>query len=199
MKLGIDIDGVLANFTDAYTELLFKESGVRLPPASDEWPTEWQCDRVDGITAKHRSAAWDHINSTDWQARHLPIKGALQAIQRLNIISATGNSVYFITSRGGDMAKFHTETWLRFHGSVLPTVLIANRKGPVAAGLELDVFVDDKLQNIDEVREATCGECFTRCYLIDRPYNQKNGYTRASSLGAVLDIEFPLMRMKEAA
>ena len=201
-RIGIDLDGCLANFNDAYTALLTKESGVEFPPTSDEWPTEWYYDRPEGVSAAHRSAAWEVIKSTDFWGRLTPLEGALDSLQRLNILRATGHDIYFITSRPGKMAKFYTEEWLRLSGMQNPTVLIASNKGPVAQGLELDVFVDDKPENLNDVAEARAE---VRAYLVDRPYNRTylpplcGGGVRVKSVGEMLDIEFPLTQLRRAA
>lgn len=168
MRIGVDIDGVLANFTDAYAKILTKQTGVKFPKLSAEWPTVWYWEREAGITKLQERAAWKEIEDTHFWGVLIPLPGAIEALQHLNVMAQTGHEVYFITSRPGARAKHLTEMWLRGHGVEYPTVIIAHEKGPLAAALKLDVFIDDKMENVRDVANARDK---TRVYIIDSPYN----------------------------
>jgi uncharacterized HAD superfamily protein len=189
MKIGVDIDGVLADFTSAFNALVKAEYGITLPNPAPSW--NWHRDG--GVTKEMDSKLWGYIMDSMWWGTLFPMTGAVEALERLNLMSRAGDDIYFITSRPGKLSKFLTEMWLKFHGMDAPTVLVTSNKGPVVKGLGLDVFVDDKPENNYEVIQAT-GYGEVRVYLIDAPYNQwadqpKNYGTRIASLSAVLDLE----------
>lgn len=162
MRIGVDIDGVLANFTDSYTDLLTKETGITFPRFCAEWPTEWYFDRAalnQHYTPEAAKAVekrvWNHIMSSDFWAHLHALPGAIDVLAELR---DSGDQVYFITSRPGKNAKALTEYWLRMHGMDNPTVLVVSSepaKGHIAKGLVLEAFIDDKPENCIEVRNAT--------------------------------------------
>jgi len=205
MRAGFDIDGVLAQFNDAYAAILTKVSGVKFPPESDDYPAVWYWEREEfanqGYDKKmadgFEDAAWDRISSTDfWGGLHA-YPGALDALNRMRALKYEGHDFYFITSRSGYLAKFYTEMWLSLHGMSNPTVLIAMDKGPIIKALKLDVFVDDKVENVLDALEAnpTC-----RVYVIDRPWNRPGEAMsdplkealRVKSINTVMAREFPV-------
>lgn len=188
MKIGVDIDGVLADFTKSFNALVRAEFGIELPyPA----PT-WQWHREGGVTKQQDNQLWNIIKTTHFWATLVPMPGAIDAIARLDQLSHDGHDVYFITSRPGKLAKFHTEWWLKAYGMNFPTVLVTSDKGPVVKGLGLDIFIDDKPENNLEVLEAVGRSPKVHVFLVDAPYNQwadnPSVYgVRIHSLGEVFD------------
>lgn len=82
--------------------------------------------------------------------------------------------VVFITNRkdgAGYPIEDQTAQWLieKFH-IWQPNVIISDNKGPVAAGLKLDYFIDDRPKNVEEV---IAGSPDTETYLLDTTYNQE--------------------------
>jgi 5'(3')-deoxyribonucleotidase len=201
VKIGIDIDMVLADYVKGYNALAKAELGIDLPDPA----TTWEWDRDNGVTKEQANKLWAYIKTSMFWGSLLPMPGALEALESLNALTLQGHDVYFITSRPGHLAKFLSEMWLKFHGMDTPTVIIAHEKGPIAKGLDLDVFVDDKPENNKDVIDATGRYCVVpggglrtniRAYLIDHPYNQWadqpfNYGERIANLNEVLDIEFP--------
>jgi len=199
MKIGIDIDGVLADFNKSYKELIERESGLTLPPLSDDYPDTWYYERAAGVTREQEAKVWEEIKSTQFWGMLQPLNGAVTALQHLNAMRFAGHHIYFITARTGKMAKFYTEMWLMFHGMNLPTVLIADQKGGLVKGLQLDVFVDDRPENIEDVWRVSSK---TRLYLINQPWNRgvalPGRVHRVPNIEAVLNLELPIVK-KEAA
>lgn len=210
-RLGIDLDGVVARFDQAYARLIMRETGHFIDIENPEWPEEWYWDRAllnkhyDKKEAKRlENLIWDRdIKVTPFWGGLGEYPGTFEAMDRLRLSIFAGVDAYFITSRPGHLAKFYTEMWLGLHGMRNPTVLIAHDKGPVIAGLELDAFVDDKPENI---LDAVKARPKIRAYLIDRPYNRDSEvlkdwdhYTRIPNLGAMLDIELKDIEEAKAA
>jgi hypothetical protein len=203
VKFGIDMDGVLCDFIQGYNALAKAQFGIELPyPA-----VTWDHGPTNGITKSQDNTLWELIKSTPFHGALHALPGALDAIGRLNVLGMQGHSVYFITSRPGPLAKFWAEVWLKNHGMDLPTVLIASKKGYVAKGLQLDVFVDDKPENnLDVLGAVGCQGLVdppVRVYLIDQPWNQwadqpLNYGKRVKDLNEVLDIELTQTERKAA-
>jgi len=199
VRIGCDIDGVLADFTSAFNALVRVEFDIKLPNPAPTW--NWH--REGGVTREQESKLWDYIKNSMWWGTLHALPGALDAIEKLNLRSKGGHDIYFITSRPGKLSKYLTEVWLKYHGMDTPTVLVTSDKGPVAKGLRLDVFVDDKPENITDVLIHSPS---TRSYLVDHLYNRGWDFTdtkvhtpdgqvitvqvaRVESLNSVLDIE----------
>lgn len=210
MRIGIDIDGVLARFDQGYARLIMRETGWFIDIENPNWPAEWYWDRalfkakgLNPQAAKQlENTIWDRdIKPTTFWGTLGEYAGTIQALDRLRLSVYAGYDIYFITSRPGHLAKFYTEMWLSLHGMLNPTVLIAHDKGPVISGLELDVFIDDKPENIVAAVEARPK---VRAYLIDRPYNHHPAvlegvdHIRVADIGTVLTIELGDMKEKAA-
>lgn len=170
MKIGIDIDGVLADFNTGYIDLIRRTTGIQLPPVSNVYPDVWHYERAAGVTKKQEHEVWEHIRNSEFWGQLFPLKGTLEVLDKLTQLRYEGHEIYFITSRVGKKVKFQTERWLSLYGMNNPTVLISDKKGPVAQGLELDVFIDDKPENCADVQLASPK---TRVFLLDQPYNRK--------------------------
>lgn len=211
MRIGIDIDGVLARFDQGYARLLIRETGHFLDIENPNWPSEWHWDRTflnqhfDAKEAKKiENKVWDEqIKPTTFWGTLGEYPGVLESMDRLRLATYAGVDAYFITSRVGHLVKFYTEMWLGLHGVRNPTVLIAHNKGPVIQGLELDAFIDDKPENI---RDAVQHRPKIRAYLVDRPYNRDSEilkdwdhYTRIEGIGEMLDIELRDIEKEKAA
>ena len=175
MKLGIDIDGVLAEFNTAFKKFF--------PKISDDFvPDVWDWPRKYGATDDELEEAWDILrDSSDFWRRLSPYPEMAEQSKVINDLSADGHEIYFITAREGWCAKFETETWLRQHGVAYPTVIISpgSRKWKVCSALELDAMLDDSLDNV-RVISNVC-----RTYLLDRPWNQQDyipNVTRVQSI-----------------
>lgn len=173
-KIALDIDGVLANFTDAYSKILTKITGQEYPPASDTFPPTWYWDRASGVTKDQESVAWGQIikSPTFWSSL-APLPGAKEVARLVNKMSRAGHEVFFITNRPGHAPKFQTEKWLYDLGVNYPTVIVAADKLPIIKALKLEFFIDDKAETIIDVANAG-GVEFT--YLRVAPYNREFTY-----------------------
>lgn len=191
-KWGFDIDGVLANFVDAFNAKLVEVTGrdlirpefVTNPPSWD-----WFGENGMGYTKKEQAATWDAIKADpQWWMGLSPLAGIGAVAEQWDELTRRGDHVYFVTARAGE-PKAITEDWLRAYGGFrLPTVLMAKEKGQVAKALALDVFVEDNLPNAISVLVDSPK---TRSYLIDRHYNQGNveGIIRVNSVAEMFERE----------
>ena len=173
MRIGIDIDGCLADFNSGFRDLIIAETGREIPEVSDTFPHCWNWPAAVGVTPEENARLWSIVrdgNSYFW-SRLSALPGAANTLQYLTARAYAGDEVYFITSRPGQCAKRQTESWLIRNGYNIepPTVLISDRKGFTARGLELDVFIDDKPENCLDV----CDESRARVFLVDAPWNRR--------------------------
>src|SRR3990167_11450671 len=110
MVLGIDVDGVIAQFTLAYGKLLTEiegedrlNKGWETDPA---FPPIWDWEIPAGVSKQTISTTWKHIIASDHFWRDLRvIDGAGDAIRQLNYRAKEGNQVFYLTHRMGYNAK----------------------------------------------------------------------------------------------
>jgi len=175
-------DGVLASFENGYADLLTSQTGITFPKGDPNFPAKWYWTGDFGVTKEQDARAWETIKASGcfWGSLE-PMPRAVEALALLRTLKAEGHNVYFITNRMGQHAKNQTEWWLMHHGGFpSPTVCLAEKKGPLAVGLDLDVFIDDKPENCLDVFEARTVKSKTfspdrhlcQVFLVDRPYNR---------------------------
>src|SRR5204863_9315618 len=107
-----------------------------------------------------------------------PLPGAVRFLDELwrwasheNWQGAGTVELYFLTKREGRRCKDQTEMWLQSHGYVgrPPTVcIVRGSKGPLAQSLGLDSVVDDRPENLIDVKRHRPA-CQT--ILVKAPYN----------------------------
>lgn len=165
--IGVDVDGVLASFNEAYMDLLVKQTGRDLFLPKPYLIETWAYPETIGYTKKEVSNAWEAIKESDnfWFGLS-PLEGAEEFIVDLYGLH---QDIYFITSRVGKDVKFQTECWLMVHGfATFPTVLICSKKGDACRILEVDYYIDDRIENCEDVRDRSL---YTDGYMYAQPWN----------------------------
>ncbi len=169
--LGIDLDGVLADFVSGYRLKCLDLVGRPLPKV----PTCWDFPQSCGYTDAEVIAVWEWIyQHPEWWGTLAPLAGPL--------LLPDDADVYFITNRPlRPGVKAVTERWLAYWYRVPhPTVVMTKRKGEAANALHLTRFIDDKPANLREVRLARSK---TRLTLCRRPWNQAEQHLWATVAG----------------
>jgi hypothetical protein len=168
LRIGFDMDGVLADFASAFRDhdkQLFgadahdaigepEREEERQAAATNATLTE---ERVAHARARRRreEAVWKSIEETpNFWASVRPIdKKAVARIHQLMLRHRW--EVFFITQRpatAGDTVQRQTQRWLVEQGFDLPSVLvIRGSRGAAAKALALDYHVDDSPQNCMDV------------------------------------------------
>jgi hypothetical protein len=191
------MDGVVANFESRFAPLLTEVTGITFPVADANFPPVWNWPEHYGVSMTDLNIAWSQVKGdrTFWGSLEEE-DDAREALAILNGLEENGLAdVYFITHRMGKKAKYATENWLIDRGMDNPTVMLVRDKHLAAVALQLDVYVDDRIENVNEVKRFTeeCG-IPTRVYLISKPYNQGlvtfPGVAPMESLRAVLEVEY---------
>lgn len=189
MKRAWDIDGCLADFNNAFRNLTKTELGIELPEITNEYPKiwNWPTDPLlpRPLTKAEYSHMWQVVGDGDFWETLGTYPETASCITLLRELRGEGDGIYFITSRPGKYAKHLTEFWLDAQGFECPTVLLSTQKGPVCVGLEIDIFVDDRPENCQDVL-AFCGNS-TQVFLLDRPYNREFDHPRISRVMSLMD------------
>ena len=148
LRLGIDVDGVVADFRSAFRALAERELGI----APDDVEAELSKAQVERL--------WKSVASTiNWWV-DIPAYEPDQ-IERLYKQARRGRwEVFFMTSRpasGGDTVQLQTQVWLERFGYYLPAVLTApgGARGELARSLRLDIALDDRVVNCMEIISAS--------------------------------------------
>lgn len=195
MRIGFDIDGVLAHFEAGYEKLIVEVTGKNLFPWEPgqnrcggspvwDWPQHF------GYTNEEVSAVWQRLkdSGTFWlDLDEMPGAAELRAVKH----RLTTHDVYYCTSRVGLDCKWQTEMWLGQHiNELTPTVLITSEKGLACRVLKLDAYIDD---NFDNAQNVVSDSPKTRVYLLDADYNRLVGLepsvTRVQSVSEFLSRE----------
>jgi hypothetical protein len=176
MRIGLDVDGVLADFIKPYQQLHVMITGRDTFVAGDNVdPPVWDWPALRGYTKDETSLVWEHIKaSKDFWRWMLPMNSNTTMLRNQYVDIVNAHDLYFITTRVGVNAKHQTEKWLGkwvcCFDTTTPTVLLAGyrQKGALAKGLGLDCYLDDNYGNCEDVvRESPT----TRTYLLEHCYN----------------------------
>ncbi len=191
MRIGVDIDGVLAQFNDAYIEKCIEVTGKDLFPPRPFDILTWNYPESFGYSKEEMSVVWGDIKASNWF--WLKLKAYPETSNALDTLRIRewrhGDEVYFITARPGVRVKAQTEDWIRSHCFYeeyrTPTVLISSLKGLCAQALKLDAYIDDRKENVWDVVGTG-----TRTFVMDRPWNQGNftDIQRVSSIQEMLAL-----------
>jgi hypothetical protein len=157
LRIGIDLDGVLADFRSAFraTAMHCLRRDVDDPAAALE-------GTPGSLTDKDIRKVWDHIARTPNWWMEVPAFEPEQIARLYACTPASAWEVFFLTKRpasAGDSVQFQTQWWIERFGFYLPAVLtVPGSRGDIANGLRLDLIVDDQLINCVEVVSASASK-----------------------------------------
>jgi uncharacterized HAD superfamily protein len=169
MMIGLDIDGVLADFITPFLQMLERRTGSgSIDPASVTDPNFMQHPFLTKeIVFECLEAA--SYNPDFWRTlAPLPTPAQWHALDRIS----GEHEVAFITHRWvRDTYDIHQITcdWLRRHGITDPVVYFTQEnKSVLVQKLKIEIFVDDRHENCADVATETSALVF----MPHRPYNQ---------------------------
>jgi hypothetical protein len=149
LRIGIDVDGVLADFRTAFHDAAVRSlrRSVNDAAGTDDAPS--------ALTARDVRRVWEYIEKTPNWWMEVPAYEPEQIARLYAITRASRWEVFFLTKRpssAGDSVQFQTQWWIERFGFYLPAVLtVPGSRGDIANGLRLDLLVDDQLINCVEV------------------------------------------------
>jgi hypothetical protein len=150
LRVGFDLDGVVADFRTAFLDAASKILG----PDAIRRPTSPLPD-LDAVSAADAKRVWKVLTETpNWWLGLAPYEP--DHIARLYQLARRHRwEVSFLTSRiptAGDSVQFQSQAWLEAHGFYMPAVVtVPGSRGEVANALRLDVIIDDQFLNCLEV------------------------------------------------
>jgi hypothetical protein len=164
LRLGFDVDGVLADFRTA-----FRAVAAQLAPHAFDAVSPSQSEAP--LSADDVRRVWDHIARTSNWWMQTEAYEPDQIARLYGLARSAGWEVFFLTKRppsAGDSVQFQTQWWIERCGFYLPSVLtVPGSRGDVARALRLDLIVDDQLINCVEVVSAAT----TKAILMQRTAN----------------------------
>ena len=173
MRLGFDLDDVVANNAAKIVEYLMNNFGI-------EWSIEHfsEC-RFDECTFSHDPELNKRIikemlvvaNDADAQFLAEPIEGAQETLQKLK---KDGHKIFFITSRL-KRNQPNTFKWLRKHKVPFDNLDVIGHnqeKGFYGRKHNLDMFIDDQVFNLESMYRYKV-KWRKGLLLFDRPWNMK--------------------------
>lgn len=171
LRIGFDLDGVLADMEAALAREAEKLFGPRLKsrePQPSEGALASMSDLVpddvsdDGLlrqelhlTANERGQLWGHVSEIDgfWESLDEIEPGTVTRLATLVIEKRW--EIIFLTKRpatAGATAQIQSQRWLEAKGFRLPSVyVVTGSRGLIAVALRLDIVVDDTLENCVDV------------------------------------------------
>jgi hypothetical protein len=152
LRIGIDVDGVLADFRTAFHETSRATLGRHVETLQDPKSTP-------ALAQDEVKRVWAAVARTpNWWMTLKPYEPD-QIARLYSLARAAGWEVFFLTNRprsAGDSVQFQTQWWIEHHGFYMPAVLtIPGSRGEVANGLRLNLVIDDLLLNCIEVVSAS--------------------------------------------
>jgi len=145
-RVGFDMDGVLADLASAIARHSHELFGSEAPAGP--------------IPPRRRRRLWNRVRAVEnfWETLDEIDAGG---VARLAAVAAERRwETIFLTTRpetAGDPAQMQTHRWLAARGFSCPNVFVVRRsRGQIAAALELDAMVDDRVQScVDVVSESS--------------------------------------------
>jgi hypothetical protein len=178
LRIGIDIDGVLADFRTAFRAAARRCLRRDIEESDDAAAGPLSPDEVRRV--------WEHIAKTQNWWMDVPAYEPDQIARLYSVMRAVGWEVFFMTKRppsAGDSVQFQTQWWIERFGFYLPAVMtVPGSRGDIANGLRLDMIIDDQLINCVEVISAASAKAI----LMQRaPDAAARGHATSRGIGVV--------------
>lgn len=143
LRVGVDLDGVLADFRSAFREVAWHVLHRDLE------------GEAESLAPHEQERVWRAIGATqNWWVGIQPYEP--DQIARLYAAAREGRwEIVFLTKRppsGGESVQTQTQWWLEQYGYLMPAVVtVPGSRGELANALRLDLLIDDLLVNCVEV------------------------------------------------
>ena len=176
LRLGIDVDGVVADFRTAFRAIAERELGI----APDDIEKELSKPEVERL--------WRNVSAASNWWLDVPAYEPDQIERLYAQVRRARWEVFFMTSRppsAGDSVQLQTQVWLERYGFYLPSVLTtpSGARGELARALRLDLALDDRLVNCLEIISASNAKALM---ILRAPSDPRAGETaEARGIGVV--------------
>ena len=171
LRIGCDLDGVLADMNAALAREAKKLFGPRLKeraqrqskgalapessPVHDGVSDNTPLLQELRLTASERRQLWHHVTEIDgfWESLDEIEPGTV--VRLASVAAERGWEIIFLTKRpatAGATAQVQSQRWLEARGFHLPSVYVVTAsRGLIAVALTLDIVVDDTPENCVDV------------------------------------------------
>lgn len=167
MRIGVDVDEVLAKFNESFASFVEQKLNREIPLSLFRTynlceTLQLPIDKVDELYYEY----FEHEISSEME----PILNSLEIIEEL----AKEHELIIITARDS-MHKTHTINWLEKHyPRIFKEVYFTNEdaegtKGDIAEKYNIDIHIDDAHHNIINVAKKGIP-----CLLFNKPWNQED-------------------------
>ena len=168
MKIGIDLDDVLADSLPHYLQAFNRRFGLDVELADAAWRI---ADRFPQIPRQEADNFFTELTKDGFFSSRPLFPGAKEAVEAL---AEDGHRLYIITGRS-PQEEAVTRGWLTYVGmsshfeAVMHRVRdpVGHHKSSAASGLQLDLFIEDELAVALAVSEMAIP-----VLLFDHPWNQ---------------------------
>jgi hypothetical protein len=171
LRIGCDLDGVLADMEGALVREAEKLFGARPPRTTGRGRSHDASSMADIVPSevadnaplqhelqlsdRERRALWRHVRGIEgfWESLDETEPGVVKKLARL--AAERRWEIIFLTRRpttSGDTPQLQSQRWLVKKGFPLPSVYVVTAsRGLIAAGLTLDIVIDDTPENCVDV------------------------------------------------
>jgi len=157
IKIGIDVDGVLADAMSAFLPRIKSDYGLDV---MIEDIVQYDFEKCTPVSKTMMDCIY---SDPDFFYSLKPLPDAVAATQYLRM---AGFEIFIITSRIPEMVGVTTD-WLEAHRFEFDSVVISNDKAHYASFVGLNYFIEDRYKTAMQLSE----HC--RVFLIDYPWNQR--------------------------
>lgn len=172
LRLGFDLDGVVADFRAAFLDVASKLLGHE----SIHRPGSPMPD-LDAVSASDAKRVWKIITDTPNWWLGLAAYEPGQIARLYQLARRYRWEVSFLTTRiptAGDSVQFQSQAWLESHGFYMPAVVtVPGSRGEIANALRLDLVVDDQFLNCVEVVGASQAKAILILQMSDKHLDEQ--------------------------
>lgn len=180
MRIGFDIDGVLADFRTGFLEAAGRVlSRVTSTSQND----------LDAFSEAESRKVWQVITQTpNWWLTLHPYEPH-EIVRLYRLARERKWEVFFMTTRvptAGDTVQFQTQWWLEEQGFYLPSVVtVLGSRGDLANSLRLDLLVDDQMMNCGDVVAASQSKALL---MLRTPRSDQQEQAKKAGIGVVENL-----------